>query len=65
RILGLRRPEEFASVDQGIYGHLTRRNLARLAEERGDHVQARALWRDILDECPADAEARGRLGKDA
>ena len=24
RILGLRRPEQFSSVDQGIYGHLTR-----------------------------------------
>jgi tetratricopeptide (TPR) repeat protein len=29
RILTLTRPERFCSVDQGIYGHLTRRNLAR------------------------------------
>ena len=31
RILGLTRPERFASLDMGIYGHLTRRNLAVLA----------------------------------
>ena len=36
RILGLSRPERFASLDMGIYGHLTRRNLAALARERGD-----------------------------
>ena len=40
RILGLRRPERFASVDMGIYGHLTRRNLAVLAAERGDRDEA-------------------------
>ena len=40
RILTLKRPEQFASVDQGIYGHLTRRNLAALAKERGDHDEA-------------------------
>jgi tetratricopeptide (TPR) repeat protein len=31
RILGLKRPDQFCSVDQGIYGHLPRRNLAALA----------------------------------
>ena len=36
RLLSLRPPEKFSSVDTGIYGHLTRRNLARLVEERGD-----------------------------
>ena len=46
RILGLRRPERFASVDMGIYGHLTRRNLAVLAAERGDPDEAARLWRD-------------------
>ncbi|MGC8644396.1 MAG: glycosyltransferase, partial [Isosphaeraceae bacterium] len=30
RILTLKRPEQFCSVDQGIYGHLTLRNLAAL-----------------------------------
>ena len=45
RILTLRRPEKFASVDQGIYGHVTRRNLAALAEERGDVEEARRQWR--------------------
>jgi hypothetical protein len=57
RILTLRRPEEFCSVDQGIYGHLTRRNLAALAAERGDHGEAARLWRAVLAECPGDREA--------
>ena len=52
-----RRPEQFASVDQGIYGHLTRRNLAALARERGDHAEAARLWAEVLRECPGDPEA--------
>ncbi len=36
RILTLKRPDQICSVDQGIYGHLTLRNLAVLAEERDD-----------------------------
>ena len=56
RILTLRRPEQFCSVDQGIYGHLTLRNLAALAEERGDRAEAVSLWRKVLAECPNDAE---------
>ena len=52
-IFSLRRPEKFASVDQGIYGHVTRKS-AELARERGDHQEAEALWRAILAECPAD-----------
>jgi len=51
------RTDQFCSVDQGIYGHLTLRNLAVLAEERGDRVEARRLWRMVLDACPGDAEA--------
>ena len=35
RILTLKRPEHFCSVGQGIYGHLTLRNLVVLAEECG------------------------------
>ncbi len=61
RVLSLRRPEKFASVDQGIYGHVTRRNLAALVAERGDFEEARRLWRAVLDECPGDAEALGHL----
>lgn len=57
RILTLRRPEQFSSVDTGIYGHLTRRNLAALAEERRDLVAADLLWSEILAECPGDREA--------
>ncbi len=57
RILTLRRPEQFASLDQGIYGHLTRRNLAALAAERGDHAEADRLWAQVLADCPGDREA--------
>jgi tetratricopeptide (TPR) repeat protein len=61
-ILTLRRPDQFCSVDQGIYGHLTRRNLAVLAAERGDHADVRRLWEEVLAECPGDREALARLG---
>ncbi len=61
RILRLRRPDQFCSVDQGIYGHLTRRNLAALAAERGDHGGAERLWREVLVECPGDREALAKL----
>jgi glycosyltransferase involved in cell wall biosynthesis len=60
-ILGLHRPERFCSVDQGIFGHLTRRNLAALAEERADHAEAARLWREVLAECPGDPEAMHKL----
>ena len=43
RILTLKRPEQFCSVDQGIYGHLTLRNLAVLAAERGDMARLPAV----------------------
>ncbi len=61
RILTLSRPRKFASLDQGIYGHLTRRNLAALAEERGDAEEARTQWQAILADCPGDKEALARL----
>ncbi|MGP0062529.1 MAG: glycosyltransferase [Isosphaeraceae bacterium] len=57
RILTLRRPERFMSIDQGIYGHLTRRNLATLAAERGEQAEARRLWAEVLVDCPGDPEA--------
>jgi tetratricopeptide (TPR) repeat protein len=60
RILTLKRPDQFRSVDQGIYGHLTLRNLAVLAEQRGDRAEARRLWRLVLDACPGDPEAMSR-----
>ena len=55
RILTLRRPEQFASVDQGIYGHLTRRNLAALAAERGDHGRGRGSGARCSPNAPATA----------
>ena len=61
RILTLKRPEQFCSVDQGIYGHLTLRNLAALAQERGDQVGAQRLWQSVLVECPGDREATAKL----
>jgi hypothetical protein len=62
RILTLHRPQQFCSVDQGIYGHLTRRNLAELATERDDSAEAEKLWREVLAECPGDRKALARLG---
>ncbi len=61
RILTLRRPERFCSVDEGIYGHLTRRNLAVLAMESGEHQEAARLWAEVLAECLGDPEAIARL----
>jgi tetratricopeptide (TPR) repeat protein len=61
RILTLSRPEQFSSVDQGIYGHLPRRNLAMLAEERGDHAEVERFWTEVLAECPGDKEALEKL----
>jgi glycosyltransferase involved in cell wall biosynthesis len=63
KILTLKRPDQFASLDQGIYGHLTRRNLAALARERGDYDEARRLWQAVLDECPGDREAQRHLNE--
>jgi hypothetical protein len=53
RTLTLKRPDQFCSVDQGLYGHLTLRNLSVLAE-------ARRLWKMVLDVCPGDPEAVSR-----
>ncbi len=61
RILTLKCPEQFCSVDQGIYGHLTLRNLTALAQEPDNHAEAKRLWRAVLEECPGDAEATARL----
>jgi GrpB-like predicted nucleotidyltransferase (UPF0157 family) len=52
-------------VDMGIYGHLTRRNLAALAAERGDAEDEALLWHAVLAECPGDREALARLERSA
>jgi tetratricopeptide (TPR) repeat protein len=62
RILHCKRPDQFCSVDQGTFGHLTRRNLAALAAERGDHAETHRLWREVLAECSRDREALAKLG---
>jgi hypothetical protein len=59
----MNRDHQFCSVDQGIYGHLTRRNLAVLAAERGDQAEVRRLWEAVLAECPGDCEALTPLGR--
>ena len=57
-------PSSFRSVDQGIYGHLTRRNLAVLAAERGDHAEAeRSSGPRCWPNAPATAR-RWRCGND-
>ncbi|AGA24798.1 glycosyltransferase [Singulisphaera acidiphila] len=63
RILTLRRPERFASVDEGIFGHVTRRNLAMLSEEQGDRAAAALHWSAVLAERPDDEGARQALGR--
>jgi glycosyltransferase involved in cell wall biosynthesis len=63
KVLTLDRPERFSSVDEGIYGQLTRRNLAALAEERRDRAEAALQWAAVLAECPDDAEATTALTK--
>lgn len=60
-ILKLSRPRRFCSVDQGIYGHLTRRNLAALAAERCDRAEEETLWSEVLAERPDDREALTKL----
>jgi glycosyltransferase involved in cell wall biosynthesis len=60
-ILGLRMTDRFRSIDAGIYGHLTRRNLATIAAERGDRAEAQAQWRAVLVECPGDPDATRHL----
>ena len=49
------------SVDQGIYSHLTLRNMAVLAEDRGNQSAAVECWTRVLAECPGDAEASAML----
>jgi tetratricopeptide (TPR) repeat protein len=60
-VLNLKRTDQFCIFDQGIYGHVTRRNLAALAVERGDHAEARQLWQDVLAEHPDDREESAKL----
>ncbi len=65
RIIGLGRPKKLYNVDPGIFGHLTRGNLAIIAEERGDQALARAHWQAVLAECPGDPVATSRLKQTA
>jgi hypothetical protein len=57
----LERADQFCIVDQGIHGHLTRRNLAALLAERGDHAGAGKLCAEVLAEFPGDREDLKKL----
>ena len=59
RILALRRPEKFASMDQGIYGHVTRRNLAAWQTNAVTRGGGQRHWRAVLAECPGDRDGSG------
>jgi hypothetical protein len=59
RTLTLKHPNMLCSIDQGIFGHRTRRNLAA---ERGDQYEADKLWHQVLLECPGDEESLAKLG---
>ena len=61
RILDLKRPRQYRSFDEGLYGHITFRNLAALAAERGDHALERRLWEAVLADCPDDRQVLVRL----
>lgn len=61
KILSLGRPQKLYSVEPGIFGHMTRGNLALIAEERGDHELAKAHWQAVLAERPDDPNALRRL----
>jgi len=61
RILSLGRPQKLSNIDPGIYGYITRGNLAIIAEERGDYALARTHWRAVLAERPGYPEALRRL----
>jgi len=60
-VLTLKRPEQFCSVDQGIYGHLTLRNLAVLTAEQRDPGEVVILWEMVLAKRPDDSEAMVKL----
>ena len=67
-ILNLKRPDQFCSFDQGIYGHLTRRNLAvgHFAAEAAVAIIPRPgdCGQYVLAECPDDRDAVGEAGTD-
>jgi len=63
RILGLGQTKTLYNVEPGIYGYMTRGNLAIIAEERGDYPLARTHWQAVLAEYPGYPEALRRLAR--
>ena len=56
-------PRAVCQRRQGIYGHLTRRNLAALAAERGEHAEAARLWARCSPNAPATARRTAKLAR--
>jgi tetratricopeptide (TPR) repeat protein len=66
RLLELEPPNRFVSVPLGLYGHMTRRNLAALEEAKGNLVGAFKEWNSVLTQRPRDLVAvsnRARLAR--
>jgi hypothetical protein len=60
--VGEAHPTMARSAPCKVYGHLTRRNLAALAAERGDYAEVQQLWEGVLAECPGDRDALAGWG---
>jgi glycosyltransferase involved in cell wall biosynthesis len=45
-----------------LFGHGTRRNLARISALKGNYLEAFKLWSEVSSECPEDAEAVAARG---
>jgi glycosyltransferase involved in cell wall biosynthesis/Flp pilus assembly protein TadD len=63
RILQVRPPEHFTSVDAGLYGYRTRGFLAEVYHDQGRLDDAEAQWQAALAECPSLTSARLELAR--
>ena len=63
RILTLKRPNQFCSIDQGIYGHLTRRNLAALLPSEATGTRPRGSGTRSWTSAPATRKRGRRLAE--
>jgi glycosyltransferase involved in cell wall biosynthesis/tetratricopeptide (TPR) repeat protein len=53
----------FASIPEGLRGHITRHNLAVIYKQQGRNAEAEAQWRTVLREVPDYLPARLGLGE--
>jgi len=63
RLLSTHEGPHFASVAEGIRGHLARHNLAVIHREQGRNAEAEAQWLAALQEQPKFTPARLGLGE--